>query len=362
MRERTLARALHVDTERPCDATRAALTTGQLTTPQAEVIARAMRQLLPDDVLNLEPTVAAACVAAAPSAADRICRHAVLVAGDDAALRREERAHASRHLHVSPCGDMVRVDGMLPGLEGATVLAALDALARPTADETTPGNGSPRRSHGQRMADALTELARRQLNAGELPIHGGLRPNVHVTVTLHDLLAGTGTARIEGRSHAAVTAIAASRLACDAELDWAITGEQAAVDSDVDSGVDPNLLARLLADLAPALGGSTPAILAAGRTSRLVTPAQRKALIHCDRGCTYPGCDRPPEWCDAHHLREWGRDRGPTDLQNLALVCQFHHTRLHVNGETLVRGPAGYERIAGRSVGAVAAGSPWPHP
>jgi hypothetical protein len=314
-----------------------------LSTPQAAVITRTMRQLPPDDVVNWEPTVAAAGAATAPSATDRICRHAILVAGDDAALAREQRAYSSRHLHVSPCGDMVRVDGMLPATDGAMVIAALDALAQPCADETTPGTGCPARSHGQRMADALGELARRQLATGGLPTHGGTRPNLHLTMTLSDLLAHTGTARIEGRSGAVITTTTARQLGCDPDLNWSITDPAGTGAGETDPGIDPQILARLIADLAPALGGPAPVILAAGRSARLVTPTQRKALIHRDQGCAYPGCDRPPEWCDAHHLTHWA-DGGHTDIDNLALVCQFHHTRLHANNETLVRGPTGYQR------------------
>ena len=55
-----------------------------------------------------------------------------------------------------------------------------------------------------------------------------------------------------------------------------------------------------------------------GRTTRLVTPAQRLALEIRGGGCVFPGCHRPPGWCDAHHLVSW-LDGGNTDLANLAL-------------------------------------------
>jgi hypothetical protein len=110
--------------------------------------------------------------------------------------------------------------------------------------------------------------------------------------------------------------------------------------------VDPQALRRLLSQIAPALGGSAPVLLAAGRTTRLVTPAQRKALIHRDKGCVYPGCDRPADWCDAHHLREWIRDGGSTDIDNLALVCRFHHGQLHRAGESLAHTEGGFQRVS----------------
>jgi hypothetical protein len=66
------------------------------------------------------------------------------------------------------------------------------------------------------------------------------------------------------------------------------------------------------------------AVLCEGRAKRLATPAQRRALAVRDGGCSFPGCDRPPAWCQAHHVIEW-LDLGPTDIDNLTLACGFHH-------------------------------------
>jgi hypothetical protein len=57
------------------------------------------------------------------------------------------------------------------------------------------------------------------------------------------------------------------------------------------------------------------------------------ALYLRDAGCTFPGCSRPPSWCDAHHCRHWC-DGGPTDLTNMALLCPRHHTIVHQKGYT----------------------------
>jgi hypothetical protein len=56
-----------------------------------------------------------------------------------------------------------------------------------------------------------------------------------------------------------------------------------------------------------------------------------------DGGCTYPGCDAPPQWADGHHLVHWA-DFGPSDLSNAALLCGRHHTTVHTR------------RLAGRVV------------
>jgi HNH endonuclease len=92
-------------------------------------------------------------------------------------------------------------------------------------------------------------------------------------------------------------------------------------------------------------------VLDLGRSTRLVTPALRRALELRDRGCCGPGCDRPPEWCDAHHLVHWAQG-GETNLDNLVLLCRRHHVLLHEGGWHLARGPDRsivFTRPAGRS-------------
>jgi hypothetical protein len=67
-----------------------------------------------------------------------------------------------------------------------------------------------------------------------------------------------------------------------------------------------------------------------GRKRRTVTPAQRRALEARDRGCRFPGCPAD-RWLKAHHLRHWGH-KGPTDLDNLVLLCRHHHKVVHEFG------------------------------
>lgn len=65
-----------------------------------------------------------------------------------------------------------------------------------------------------------------------------------------------------------------------------------------------------------------------GMTRRLFDRHQRLALAIRDGGCVWAGCDRPPAWCEAHHLNFWS-EHGPTDLDNAALFCHYHHFLLH---------------------------------
>jgi HNH endonuclease len=71
-------------------------------------------------------------------------------------------------------------------------------------------------------------------------------------------------------------------------------------------------------------------VLDVGRATRTITPAIWKALVVRDQHCQAVGCDRPPDTCQAHHIVHWTRG-GPTNLQNLQLLCWHHHRHRHTN-------------------------------
>lgn len=76
-------------------------------------------------------------------------------------------------------------------------------------------------------------------------------------------------------------------------------------------------------------GRSVP--LDQGTAKRLFTKEQRRILAQRDHGCAFPSCDRPPQWCDAHHLLSWSAG-GATNLGNGVLLCFFHHHAVHDQG------------------------------
>jgi hypothetical protein len=84
-----------------------------------------------------------------------------------------------------------------------------------------------------------------------------------------------------------------------------------------------------------------------GRRSRLYGQRQREALAVRDGGCLWPGCDRPPAYTEAHHTRQWKRDRGRTDIADGCLLCRFHHLQLHNKGWEIERrnDPGGESRF-----------------
>jgi hypothetical protein len=77
--------------------------------------------------------------------------------------------------------------------------------------------------------------------------------------------------------------------------------------------------------------------IGSGRSTRTVSRRLRRALEHRDRTCVVPGC-AATRGLHAHHIQHW-EDGGPTELDNLVLVCPYHH-RAHHRGEITIRGPA----------------------
>jgi 5-methylcytosine-specific restriction endonuclease McrA len=73
------------------------------------------------------------------------------------------------------------------------------------------------------------------------------------------------------------------------------------------------------------------AVLDVGRTTRTIPSALRRAVVARDRTCASPGCYRPPEHCDVHHVVFWA-DGGDTSLDNLVLACRRHHRLIHQQG------------------------------
>lgn len=82
-----------------------------------------------------------------------------------------------------------------------------------------------------------------------------------------------------------------------------------------------------------------------GRTRRLFGRKQREALAVRDGGCMWPDCTQPPGFTEAHHVEQWRRDGGRTDIGNGLLLCRFHHLLLHDHQWELHRGGDGRYRL-----------------
>ncbi|HVE99436.1 MAG TPA: DUF222 domain-containing protein [Mycobacteriales bacterium] len=232
------------------------------------------------------------------------------------ARERADRDEARTLFASRTLGGMVAVRGLLTPLVGEALLVALDAVSAPAGPEDV-------RTAAQRRHDGLYDLLRAALDASALPDSGGSKPQIVVHVNVDTFAA----ARRFGRGSLAADAVAAAPLPGLEPATFEHTGEI----------VDLTTLARLAHDAAIARllyrGQTLPLDL--GRTVRTATPAQKRALAARDRGCVI--CGRPPRWCDAHHLVAW-EDGGLTDLDNLVLLCRYHHHLLD-RGWTLTGTP-----------------------
>ncbi len=290
------AAAQHVDVARQLPElprTEAALRAGEIGFQHAAVIARSAAELGADAVRAVEGELVEAARKLDPGRLRLVTRHLRHCVDPDGALAAANDDHAHRWLHVSQTYDGVFVlDGKLDAEGGALLRTAIDALDTPQR-----GDG---RTAAQRRADALVELATRQLQGGELPSVGGQRPHITVTVPLARLRGERGEAAAEMSWAGPVVTQTVRRLACDA----AVTRVTLNADGEV---------------------------LDVGRTTRTIPPAIRRALVVRDGGCRFPGCDRPPEWTDGHHIEHWA-DGGETRLDNLVLLCRAHHRAVHEHG------------------------------
>ncbi|GAA2609063.1 HNH endonuclease signature motif containing protein [Dactylosporangium fulvum] len=220
-----------------------------------------------------------------------------------------EAAHRARAVHIRdvPGTQQTRITAVLSRPDAALIREAIDALCSPRRDRcsTDDGHPLPLPTARQLRADALVDLIRIALACGELPDHGGDRPQVTVTIplqTLRDDGTGLPAARLDDGTE--LSPGEARRIACDAQI-------------------------------VPAVLGGPSQVLDLGQSRRLFTGAVRRALILRDHGCAFPGCDRPPKWCDGHHIRHWAHG-GATTVDNGVMLCHAHHKLIHF-GEWVVR-------------------------
>jgi hypothetical protein len=86
-----------------------------------------------------------------------------------------------------------------------------------------------------------------------------------------------------------------------------------------------------------------------GRAHKIPSLAQRLAVLARDRHCTYPGCHADHDYCDLHHIMEWLRDQGFTNVELLGLFCHAHHRHIHLNNLKATRQPNGNVVITDRT-------------
>jgi hypothetical protein len=248
---------------------------------------------------------------------------------------------------------MVELRARLPKEDAAVLLAAIEGAKDqfgPPPPKPDPGgdqaHSDPAPGVGlYTSADALLDVARVFLNTTPQDRSGEDRSLVVVHVAAENLAGGVP----------AGTPTAAQAVSIEAERGDAESGGFADVSS-VPAGMPNSAVchiagvgaietatAQKLACDSPLLGAVVDKhghVLALGRTRRLVTKAQRRALMIRDGMCRYPGCHQTRH-LKAHHRVPWIAG-GRTDLDNLILLCQWHHTAVHEGGVTITKATDGW--------------------
>jgi hypothetical protein len=311
------------------DATREAVTSGQVSQDKAGIIAQAVKALPPGLSPGSRQKAEAELVQVARSADQRVLRKAgrqVLRLAqdevDEGAARDHEstllgdeqgRAYAKCRLTMFDHGDGTTSGSFtLPTPTAAVLAHVVQQMTSPrrsragdsgqpgvaeagvrAGDELPAGASLPRggdwaHRHGKALADLVEHLPTDHL-------HGKVAATVVVTTDRDDLVRELGLAHQDTGQD--LTASEARRLACNA-------------------GILPAVLA----------GASLPLDL--GRQTRLFNENQRLAVVTRYDTCAAHGCDRPAAWAELHHQTPWAAD-GLSDLANAVPLCGFHHRRVH---------------------------------
>ena len=228
----------------------------------------------------------------------KLCNGAKHAADPDRFFDEAEADYTRRRLHISLMPDgMYAVDGILDPECGAAFKTATDPLSKPRGPEDD-------RSGGQRTHDAWAEVLRHVMDQGTLPRRNGVRPHITVTTTLEALKGEVGVPPSDLEFGLPISSKTMERIACDCTMSRVLLADSMVID--------------------------------VGRATRVTSAPMRRALRVRDKGCRFPGCDRPVNWTSAHHIIFWGRG-GPNHIGNEVLLCHYHHRLVHEGGWQVIK-------------------------
>jgi hypothetical protein len=228
---------------------------------------------------------------------------------------RERQRRDARYLRLTKQPDgMTRINGLLDPESAQHVSAAFDAI-------TSPRRGGPRftakaekeraqrllddpRTLDQILADALVDIVDLAVRKDTGRVFGTIKPTVRIITTVDTSAGSPGFGVVAGQIDP-VSPEAVQHELCNGHVELAF---------------DSNGHALHL-----------------GRSKRTFSSPQREMLNARDGGCMWPRCDRPPDWCEAHHINEWSRDQGRTDVDDGILLCRSCHLRLHNEHWRIIR-------------------------
>ncbi len=272
--------------------------------------------------------------------------HRWAAAADPGADERGYREACDREfVALSATAGGYHLAGFLTTEHGATLNAALAAvMTAPTGDDA--------RTTQQRRAQALSDVARLVLDHGLVGTGAAVRPHISCVVDFDSLRravaaapacdrrgdAGAGSGARAGAGLEAGGSDCSFRLAPVADV------ERFAVGEILGAGPIPaGVLARLACDseISRVVFGPDSRVINAGRAERTFTGPRRRAVSARYGTCRYPGCTAPPALGEVHHIAEWVRDHGETDVNLGILLCWHHHDLVHRLHVQIRRSPTG---------------------
>jgi hypothetical protein len=279
-------------------ATQKAFDAGEISRAHAAVIASAYTEERAPKLAEIEESLAEFAHQVDPkSLRAAVQRYTDAIDGDGGAGS-DEKQYEKNRFHASPVGDRVSAGASLDVESGEIVMTAVAAMTAQLRE-----NGDKRRK-SQRDAEALVEICRRSLAQDHQTPTTRRRGRPQLSV-VGDLAAFeathpelVGDIRIEAAHVGYLSRTTLERLSCDCEITRVITDGDSAI-TDV------------------------------GRATRNISDALWNALVVRDRHCQEPGCRQPPGVCEAHHIWHWEHG-GPTNLDNLKLLCWAHHRKHHL--------------------------------
>ena len=212
-------------------------------------------------------------------------------------LQEAQQAEERRFLQWWYTEDSFQLRGELPLAQGAIVAKALDRVAETIPEMPGTEDDDPY-PQDTRRADALVVLGSSRIASDPDPD----RATVVIHAQLEGLASGSGGCEIEDGP--VIHPETARRLLCTARVQTVLEDERGDV-------------------------------IKLGRMHREPPAWMLRQLTHRDRGCRFPGCGNR-RFAQAHHLTWWSRG-GRTELENLALICSFHHKLVHELGWTITR-------------------------
>jgi hypothetical protein len=309
---------------RTMPATAAAFGVGRIGREQARLLARSRTDGLEEALAACEDVLVDELARSTVAAGARFLRRWQaevrerfgLASDDGPAPAADDRSRV--HLSSSFEGRWV-LDGALDAESGEIVANAIDAQVDAMFTDGV-FHGDDGLLPSERRAVALVELVTRGARGGE--DDGTARPLVLGVVHLHGECGGA----------APLPTLAGHLGRVPADLFGLAELERAGL-------VDRATTARWVCEgdvQVTEVGHDDHDDLRLGRKIRLANRSQRRALRIRDGGCVFPGCSVDPSHCVAHHVRwwEWG---GETDIDNLVLVCRFHHKAIHQRGFVMTR-------------------------